>query len=114
MNKLSNHQRSSSKDLKSPFPLKYCHRRTLSTILPDCPRLQNQATSTSLVKFKKKSGFLGLLDAAVTYFTEESKFPIDFPQCDLDLLKQQNEKIQEKILKIRKKTENVNEKYTEL
>ena len=98
------HRRTYSNNIDNIKGLKAGHRRTMSNTAFDfaglniqSPHLareepiQSQNDSVPKSPTKKKKGFLSLVNAAISYFKQEAKFPIAFPRSEVDILKEQLE-----------------------
>ena len=113
-----NHRRTHSNNLELVQGINLRHRRAISNATSDFGAFNNhksplstqQVLSDSLnspEKSPKKSnrkGFTSLLNAALTYFDQESEYTKITPNYDLDLLKKQKEKL----LYIQQELENSN------
>jgi hypothetical protein len=55
--------------------------------------VQLSSSSPQKSSGKKKKGFLSLVNAAISYFKQEAKFPISFPPSEIDMLKEQLENL---------------------
>lgn len=98
------HRRTYSNNIDTIKGLKAGHRRTMSNTAFDFAGLnikspplareepvQSNNDSFSKPPAKKKKGFLSLVNAAISYFKQEAKFPISFPKSEVDTLKEQLE-----------------------
>lgn len=96
------HRRTHSNNIDDIKGLKVGHRRTMSNTAFDFAKINIQSfpvakdeplTPDSIESphkkpaHKKKKGFVSLLNAALSYFNQEAKFPIQFPPSELDILK---------------------------
>jgi hypothetical protein len=102
----NSHRRTYSNNIENIKGLKAGHRRTMSNTAFDFAGLNIQSpplardepvqlSSSSPQKSsgKKKKGFLSLVNAAISYFKQEAKFPISFPPSEIDMLKEQLENL---------------------
>ena len=109
------HRRTYSNNIDNIKGLKAGHRRTMSNTAFDFAGLKIQSpplvreepaqlTNDSLIKSpnKKKKGFLSLVNAAVSYFKQEAKFPISFPPSEVDKLKEELELLKSTIKDLEK------------
>ncbi|OMJ72006.1 hypothetical protein SteCoe_29650 [Stentor coeruleus] len=89
------------------------HRRSFST-LSQKAAFEPSPNPTPPLKTQKESEFLGLLNAASTYFDEIQKNPIDFPPCEFDNLKEQLDKILEENSIINQDIKELQQEYKEM
>ena len=118
MNAPFTHKRTTSGNLQSEGLYTISHRRILSTVP------ESQKTSSSGTHFKelqdnemrerKITEFLGLLDAAETYFDEDMMSELVYPPCELDSLTDDLEKIETETQRIIAKTEKLEVNYSKL
>lgn len=105
------HENYSSKSIYQSHPA--FHRRSYST-LTQKPTFELSPNPTPPPKNPKESEFLGLLNAANTYFDETQNNPMDFPPCEFDNLNEQISKILEENSIISQDIKDLQEEYKEM
>lgn len=120
------HRRTHSNNINDIKGLKIGHRRTMSNTAFDFAKINIQSfpipkdeplTPDSIETphknplHKKKKGFFSLLNAALSYFSQESKFPIEFPPSELDILKSHLEKLTITYKELEKSNNKLNDDY---
>lgn len=127
-NNEAGHRRTYSNNIDNIKGLNSGHRRTMSNTAYDFASFNIQSlpvakeeplTPESFDSFKvlpqkKKKGFVSLVNAAISYFNQEAQFPIIFPPSEIDILKQQLEKLKTSYKEIEKGNNRLEEEYEEI
>lgn len=105
------HKRNASESAEIGKINQFVHRRAVSNCIDQGVKGKYQENEKGKRKLEE---FVGLLDAAETYFNEEMIFPFEYPICELDVLARNYEIINEENEKTLEKTKKLEASYIKL